>query len=55
MGRITTQRMLRSMPTTSTSTVSPASSHTSKGVRTGASKVDTAVMPTDSARSPLAR
>ena len=55
MGRMTTQRMLSSMPTTSTSTVSPASSHTSRGVRIGASKVDVAVIPTDSAKSPLDR
>ena len=55
MGRITTQRMLSSIPTTLTSTVSPTSSNTSNGVSSGASSVDVAVIPTESARSPFAR
>ena len=55
MGRITTQRMLSNIPATSTSTLFPAKAHVSKGVSSGASKVDTPVMPTDKARSPFAR
>ena len=55
IGSMTTQRMLSNMPTTSTSTLFPANAHVSNGVRNGASKVDTPVMPTESARSPLAR
>ena len=43
------------IPATSTSTLLPAKAHVSKGVISGANKVETPVMPTDNAKSPLAR
>lgn len=45
----------QNMPAMSTSTDSPASSHTRAGVRRGASRVETPVMATLRATSPLAR
>ena len=47
--------MLMSIPIVSTLTIVPASAHTSNGVNNGANSVEAAVMPTDNARSPLAR
>ena len=47
--------MLSNMPMVSTSTIMPAISHTSSGVRRGASSVEIAVMPTERARSPFAK
>ena len=55
MGSITTQRMLRNMLATSTWTLLPAKAQVSRGVRNGANSVETPVMPTERAKSPLAR
>jgi len=38
-----------------TSTIVPASNQTSNGVKSGANKVDAAVIPTDKAKSPFAK
>ena len=55
MGTSTTLTMDRNIFTGFTSTRWPAYSRVSSGVRKGASTVETAVMPTDSATSPLER
>ena len=55
MGTSTTLTMDRNIFTGFTSTRWPAYSRVSRGVRMGASTVETAVIPTDSATSPLDR
>ena len=55
MGNITTCTILRNIVMISTSTIVPAKAHTSIGVTKGASRVETVVTPTDSAKSPFAR
>ena len=55
MGSITTQRILSNIPTTSTFTLLPAKAHVRIGVSSGASRVETPVIPTERARSPFAR
>lgn len=47
--------MLRSIPTVSICVIVPANAHIRNGVRRGATMVETAVIPTDRARSPFER
>ena len=51
-GMIVTMRILRNMPIVSISMICPAVSSMSKGVITGASRVDAHVIPTENATSP---
>ena len=48
-------RIFLNIPTASTSTSVPASQSTSRGVTKGAKRVDTVVIPTEKATSPLQR
>ena len=54
-GRRVTRRMFLNIPSASTSTFSPASQSTRRGVTIGASNVLAVVIPTEKATSPLQR